>query len=110
MKRCNETASYMKGFQKSGSQAVHTIRIVVYGGCYIFGPTVRGNYHVGLDSCHHALLASEHLQNWDNGKENGNYKEYRGYIGIIMGYILGYIGIMERKMETITLLAFYSVA
>ena len=20
---------------------------------------------------------------WDNGKENGNYKDYRGYIGII---------------------------
>ena len=30
---------------------------------------------------------------WDNGKENGNYKEYgdlyRGYIGYIIGYILG---------------------
>ena len=73
-----------------------------------FGPTVRGNYHVGLDSRHHALLASEHLQNWDNGKENGNYyiiikytlglywdngKEngnyynglYRVYIGVILG-------------------------
>ena len=24
----------------------------------------------------------------DNGKENGNYRDYRGYIGII-GYILG---------------------
>ena len=25
---------------------------------------------------------------WDNGKENGNYRECRGYIGTI-GYILG---------------------
>ena len=25
---------------------------------------------------------------WDNGKENGNYRDYRGYVGII-GYILG---------------------
>ena len=25
---------------------------------------------------------------WDNGKENGNYRSYRCYIGII-GYILG---------------------
>ena len=30
---------------------------------------------------------------WDNGKENGNYYS-------IMGYILGYTGIMEKKMET----------
>ena len=26
----------------------------------------------------------------DNGKENGNYRDYRGYIGII-GYIIGVI-------------------
>ena len=26
------------------------------------------------------------VMNWDNGKENGNYRVYRGYIGII-GYI-----------------------
>ena len=25
---------------------------------------------------------------WDNGKENGNYRDYGGYIGIL-GYILG---------------------
>ena len=31
----------------------------------------------------------------DNGKENGNYRDYRGYIGVILGlykdyrYILG---------------------
>ena len=28
--------------------------------------------------------------NRDNGKENGNYRDYRGYMGI-MGYILGFI-------------------
>ena len=35
---------------------------------------------------------------WDNGKENGNYYNglYRGYIGLYWGYI----GIMEKKMET----------
>ena len=34
----------------------------------------------------------------DNGKENGNYGDYIG----ILGYVLGlYIGIMEKKMETI---------
>ena len=30
--------------------------------------------------------------NRDNGKENGNYRDYRGYkgiIGVILGYILG---------------------
>ena len=32
----------------------------------------------------------------DNGKENGNYY-------YILGYILGYIGIMEKKMETTTI-------
>ena len=32
----------------------------------------------------------------DNGKENGNYRDYRGYIG-------GDIGIKEKKMETTTL-------
>ena len=36
---------------------------------------------------------------WDTGKENGNYKEYRGYIGII-GLYWCYIGILENKMET----------
>ena len=51
---------------------------------------------------------------WENGKENGNYNSilglYRGYIGIMekkmettivyWGYRGGYIGIMEKKMET----------
>ena len=23
--------------------------------------------------------------NWDNGKENGNYRDYRDYIGVISG-------------------------
>ena len=37
----------------------------------------------------------------DNGKEHGNYRNYRGYIGIIQGYYIeDYIGIMEKKMET----------
>ena len=37
------------------------------------------------------------VQGWgyrDNGKDNGNYREYRGYIGVIrdyVGYILGLI-------------------
>ena len=36
----------------------------------------------------------------NNGKENGNYRDYRAYIGVI-GYIWGVImGIMEKKMET----------
>ena len=25
---------------------------------------------------------------WDNGKENGNYRDYRGYIGIIGVFVL----------------------
>ena len=33
---------------------------------------------------------------WDNGKSNGNYRDYRVYIGIILGTI---IGIRENKME-----------
>ena len=35
---------------------------------------------------------------WDNGKENGNYYNglYRGCIGLYWGYI----GIMDKKMET----------
>ena len=37
---------------------------------------------------------------WDNGKENGNYKDYRAYIGIIGYMYRGYMGIMEKKMET----------
>ena len=32
----------------------------------------------------------------DNGKEHGNYGEYRGYIRITQGYI----GIMEKNMQT----------
>ena len=39
---------------------------------------------------------------WDNGKENGNYynglyRDYKVYIGVI----LGYIGMMDNKMEAI---------
>ena len=34
----------------------------------------------------------------DNGKENGNYRDYRDYLGII-GLQRGYIGIMENKTE-----------
>ena len=37
---------------------------------------------------------------WDSGKENGNYREYRGYIGVILGLYCGCIGIMEKNMET----------
>ena len=38
---------------------------------------------------------------WDNGKENGNYRDYRAFIGVIQGMYWGYIGIMENKTETI---------
>ena len=38
---------------------------------------------------------------WDNGKE----METTGYMIFIIGYIFGgYIGIMEKKMETTTIL------
>ena len=38
----------------------------------------------------------------DDGKENENYYNalHRDYIGYIFGLYRGYIGIMERKMET----------
>ena len=35
----------------------------------------------------------------DNGKENGNYRDYCCYIGVIWGEYWDYIGIMEKKME-----------
>ena len=38
----------------------------------------------------------------DNGKENGNYRDHRDYIGIIEGVHRGYIAIIEKKMETTT--------
>ena len=38
---------------------------------------------------------------WDNGKENGNYRDYKAFIGVIQGMYWGYFGIMEKKMETI---------
>ena len=43
----------------------------------------------------------------DNGKEYGNYynglyRDYRVYIGLYWGYI----GIMEKKMETTTILGY----
>ena len=34
---------------------------------------------------------------WDNGKENGNYYNGDKYRGILY---MGFIGIMEKKMET----------
>ena len=35
-----------------------------------------------------------------NGKENGNYRDYWGNIGVIIGlHYWGYIGIMEKKTE-----------
>ena len=35
----------------------------------------------------------------DNEKENGNYKDYRDYIGVI-GYILGLYRDNGKKMDT----------
>ena len=37
---------------------------------------------------------------WDNGKENGNYRDYRAFIG----FCWGNIGIMEKNMETTIIL------
>ena len=36
-------------------------------------------------SCHCSALGSG-FKLFGNGKENGNYREYRGYIGVIRGY------------------------
>ena len=36
----------------------------------------------------------------DNGKENGNYYSI---IGVYIGVILGYIGIMEKRVDTTTI-------
>ena len=50
-----------------------------------------GNYHIPLG-----------LQR-DNGKENGNYRDSRDYIGVIKKWYRVYIGvnigIMEKEME-----------
>ena len=35
----------------------------------------------------------------DNGKENGNYKDYRDYVGDILGLYWGYIGIREKNRK-----------
>ena len=36
----------------------------------------------------------------DNGKDDGNYRGYRGNIGVIVGLdYWGYVGIMEKKNE-----------
>ena len=41
----------------------------------------------------------------DNGKYNGNYRDHRDYVGFTLGLYQGiyrgYIGITEKKMETI---------
>ena len=36
----------------------------------------------------------------NNGKENGNYTDYIGVIQGLQDLYWGYIGIMEKKMET----------
>ena len=36
----------------------------------------------------------------NNGKENGNYRDYKAFIGVIQGMYWGYIGMMEKNMET----------
>ena len=43
---------------------------------------------------------------WDNGKENGNYRDYRGSMGII-GHILGLYWDDEKKMETTVISGLY---
>ena len=35
----------------------------------------------------------------NNGKENGNYRDYKAFIGVIQGMYWGYIGMMEKNME-----------
>ena len=36
----------------------------------------------------------------DNGKENGNYRDSRGCIGVIWGLYWGYLRIMDKRIET----------
>ena len=36
----------------------------------------------------------------DSGKENGNYRDYRDYVGVLWWLFWGYIRIVEKKMET----------
>ena len=36
----------------------------------------------------------------DNGKENGNYRDYRGLYRELWGIYWGNIWMMEKKMET----------
>ena len=56
------------------------IRTIVFGGLY-WSPPIQGNYYIGI-------MGYTLLIYGDNGKETGNYRDYRRYIGI-MGYILG---------------------
>ena len=35
---------------------------------------------------------------WDNGKENGNYRDYRVYIGLYWGYIGGLYDTIPQKV------------
>ena len=38
----------------------------------------------------------------DNGKENGNCRVYRGSLGVMLGKYWGYTRMTENKMETTT--------
>ena len=37
-----------------------------------------------------ACFGASVLLVWDNGKENGNYRDYRGYIGVMWGLYRDY--------------------
>ena len=43
-------------------------------------------------------METNYCLSWDNGKENGNY--YIVYDRLYIGFFGGYIGIVEKKMET----------
>ena len=56
------------------------------------GPGLRARLQASASSSHEkGLWLYIGVIYWDNGKQNGNYRDYRGW---------DYIGIMEKKMET----------
>ena len=72
------------------------------------GTLVGCVFSVGLAASMKTSALAKPGSYWENGKENGNYWDYRGYIGLILGLYRdyrviicwGYIGMMEKKIET----------
>ena len=104
---CGDCHPFKQGFQKIGGPflSVPTIRMIIFGGPY-WGPTIYSNYLCKFDGgkAFTCISVLAKLQKLWKGTSIPQAHGWLSKLWLIWGL---YIGIMEKKMETIILLIGY---